>query len=393
MGTSQHIAFICPRFAEGATVGGAETLMRNLAREAVRAGREVTFLTTCARDHFTWANDIPPGEKEFDGLKVHFFPVDEDRDIGGFLRVQETISNGRTVSEEEELFWLNHNVNSRTLCEHLANYADRYDRILAGPYLFGLIYHAARVCPRKTLLVPCLHDEAFAYLAAFKRLFTETRGCLFNSAPERDLAVRLYGLDAQQLSVVGMGLDAFDADPAACAERLGLNAPYLVYSGRREPLKGTPLLIDYLHAFRARTGTDLKLVLTGSGRFDMPAELAPHIFDLGFVSEQEKREAMAGALAFCHPSVNESFGIVVLEAWLARTPVLAHGCGEVLPDHCRKSGGGLWFRTYPEFEESLKVLLGNEELRKQMGDAGRAYVEREYSWDAVGKRLLAALDA
>ncbi len=388
-----RIAFVCPRFAEGATVGGAETLMRNLAREAVKAGRDVTFLTTCARNHFTWENDVPEGEQVFDGLKVRFFPVDQDRDIGGFLRVQEKIGRGRSVSEEEELFWLNHNVNSRALCDHLTANVDRYDRILAGPYLFGLIYHAAQVCPRKTLLVPCLHDEAFAYLQAFKRMFNSTRGCLFNSAPERELAIRLYGLEERQLAVVGMGLEPFEADQAACAARLGIGSPYLVYCGRREPLKGTPLLIDYLHAFRERTGMDLKLVLTGSGRFDLPAELAPHVYDLGFVSEQEKHEAMAGALAFCHPSVNESFGIVVLEAWLARTPVLVHGRGEVLPDHCRKSGGGLWFRTYPEFEEALKLFLENEDLRQRMGAAGRAYVEREYSWGAVSKRLLTALEA
>lgn len=391
--SAERIAFVCPRFAEGPTVGGAETLMRNLARETVKAGRDVTFLTTCARNHFTWENDLPEGSKTFDGLDVHFFPVDQDRDIGGFLRIQDKISRGRTVSEEEELFWLNHNVNSRALCSYLEAQAKHYDRILAGPYLFGLIYHAARVCPRKTLLVPCLHDEVFAYLAAFKRMFTEARGCLFNSAPERDLAIRLYGLDRQELAVVGMGLDPFQADPAACAKRIGIHAPYLVYSGRREPLKGTPLLIDYVHAFRERTGIDLKLVMTGSGRFDMPAELAPHVFDLGFVSEQEKHDAMAGAVAFCHPSTNESFGIVVLEAWLAGTPVLVHGCGDVLPDHCRKSGGGLWFRTYPEFEEALKLVLDNDALRGQMGRAGRKYVEHQYSWEAVGQRLLTALDA
>ena len=39
---------------------------------------------------------------------------------------------------------------------------------------------------------------------------------------------------------------------------------------------------------------------------------------------------MAGALAFCHPSVNESFGIVLLESWLARTPALVHAGSDVL---------------------------------------------------------------
>ena len=44
-------------------------------------------------------------------------------------------------------------------------------------------------------------------------------------------------------------------------------------------------------------------------------------------------------------------------------------------------------------EEALKLFLENEDLRQRMGAAGRAYVEREYSWGAVSKRLLTALEA
>jgi glycosyltransferase involved in cell wall biosynthesis len=137
----------------------------------------------------------------------------------------------------------------------------------------------------------------------------------------------------------------------------------------------------------------VKLVFTGSGQIDAPEDLRPHITDLGFVSEQDKREAMAGAAAFIHPSVNESLGIVLLESWLAGTPALVHAKGEVLSWQCRRSGGGLWFKRYPEFEEELLLLLDNENLRRAMGDAGRAYVKREYSWESVEKRMLAALDS
>jgi len=136
---------------------------------------------------------------------------------------------------------------------------------------------------------------------------------------------------------------------------------------------------------------DMKLVLTGSGPYDPPPQLAPHILDLGFVPEKEKHDAMSGAVAFCHPSVNESFSIVILESWLAGAPVLVHGAGEVMLDHCRKSNGGLWFRNYPEFEESLLLLLTRQGLRESMGKAGKRYVQAHYSWSSVESRLLAAL--
>ncbi len=157
-------------------------------------------------------------------------------------------------------------------------------------------------------------------------------------------------------------------------------------------LKGTPILIDYLEAFRARNDVDLKLVLTGSGDFPLPPALVDHIIDVGFVSATEKLEAMAGALAFCHPSVNESLGIVLLEAWLAGTPGIVHAKGEVLRYQCESSNGGLWFKTYPEFEEAVLLLLNNPDARRALGQAGREYVLREYAWETVEQRMLEALE-
>jgi glycosyltransferase involved in cell wall biosynthesis len=102
---------------------------------------------------------------------------------------------------------------------------------------------------------------------------------------------------------------------------------------------------------------------------------------------------MAGALAFCHPSSNESLGIVALESWLAGTPALVNAGSVVLVDHCRRSRGGLWFGNYPEFEEALLRLMDDEPLRRALGAAGRAYVLAEYSWKRILPRLAEALDA
>jgi glycosyltransferase involved in cell wall biosynthesis len=392
MTASSRIAFVCPRFAEGPTVGGAETLLKSLAVRAASSGRKVTFLTTCARNHFTWKNDVPPGSKTVDGMEVIFFPVDDNRDVGAFLRIQEMISRRASLSMENEIAWLQNSVNSRALCDHLRQNGDKYDRIVAGPYLFGLTYFASHIHPSKTLLVPCLHDEPFAYLHSFREMFQSVRGFMFNSAPEKELACRLYDLNPRSGSLVGMGFDPFEADPTAFSRKYGITTPYVIYSGRREALKGTPLLIDYMAAFLARTSRSMKIIFTGSGPIDIPADLAPHVVDLGFISETDKHEAMAGAIAFCHPSVNESLGIVILEAWLARTPALVREASQVLRHQCKSSNGGLWFRNYTEFEEELLLLLDNVELRNALGNSGREYVLKEYSWESVTPRLLAALD-
>lgn len=393
MPRAERIAFIAPRCSEQATIGGAETLLKQLALRAVRDGREVHFLTTCASDHFTWANDRAPGTSSVDGLHVHYFPVDEERDLETFLRVQQSISRDVPVTADEEEAWMQNNVNSQALYQHLRAEGGQYDRIVAGPYLFGLIYYAALIHPNKTLLVPCLHDEPFARLKTMQRLFGEVSGFLFNTEPEQELAIRQFGDVARKGQVVGMGLESFEADPNAFAQRIGMEAPYVMYAGRREPLKGTPLIVDYMQAFRDRTGQDIRLVFTGSGSIDAPDSLWPYIHDAGFVSEQVKREAMAGALAFMHPSVNESLGIVLLESWLARTPALVHANGAVLRWQCKQSGGGVWFRHYPDFELSLQWLIDQPDLRRRLGEAGRSYVEKVYAWPAVDQRLFAQLDA
>ncbi len=390
MSTARSIAFVAPRLAGSGAVGGAETLIRALAEKAASAGRSVHLLTTCAKNHFTWENELPAGSRQEGPLTIHCFPVSGGRNLDRFIRAQERISRGR-FTPDDETAWLEESVHSRELMDYLESHD--FDRLVAGPYLFGLTVAVCRRFPDRTVLLPCLHDEAFARVSLFKTVFEQTGGILFNSEPEKQLAMRLYGIGPGKGHVVGMGLDPFDVDPSAFARRHNLKAPYVVYCGRREPLKGTPLLFDYLTAFRARTGRDVKLVLTGSGEVPAPAELQPHLLDVGFVTEQEKHEAMAGAVVFCHPSLNESFSIVLLEAWLARTPALVREAGAVLADHCRKSNGGFWFRNYPEFEEQLSLLLDNAALRKAMGVAGRDYVLREYAWPAVERKLFDALDA
>ncbi len=382
----RRIAVVSPRLTGSGSTGGAEILLEQLARRALAAGVDTVFLTTCARDHVSWKNTEPAGRREISGLPVEFFPVDGTRDVPRFHRIQDRIGRGSRLSATEEAAWLAHGPNSPALCERLREMLPHLDAVVMGPYLLAPVHAAAAVAGPKTRLIPCLHDEPFARLNVVRDLFHRVGGLIFNSEPERDLACRLYNLPPGHGTVVGMGLTPFQPEPAS-----DLRFPYLLYCGRREPLKGTSLLLAYLDVFRRRTGHEIKLVLTGTGPVEPPPALAPAVIDLGFVAEERKHAVMAGALAFCHPSVNESFGIVLLEAWMAGTPALVHARGEVLPWHCRRSGGGLWFGDYPEFEEVLQWLLAQPEMCRKMGGAGREYVLREYDWSVIDRRFLTAL--
>ena len=97
-------------------------------------------------------------------------------------------------------------------------------------------------------------------------------------------------------------------------------------------------------------------------------ELAPHpdIVVTGAVSEADKWDIVRDALVSVSPSALESFSLVVIEAWVEQLPVLVNGACGPTREHCERSGGGLWFTSYPEFEAVLRAA------RVRPGAAGRA---------------------
>ena len=62
------------RFGPG-VVGGAEAALGEIAHGLAARGWEVEVLTTCARDHFTWANEFPAGVEHDGGVTVRRFPA------------------------------------------------------------------------------------------------------------------------------------------------------------------------------------------------------------------------------------------------------------------------------------------------------------------------------
>ena len=61
-------------------------------------------------------------------------------------------------------------------------------------------------------------------------------------------------------------------------------------------------------------------------------------------------------MALVSPSANESFSLVLLEAWVAGVPAVVNGRCAVTREHCERSGGGLWFDGYAQFEAVVDRL-------------------------------------
>lgn len=388
----KRLAFITPRYSPK-SAGGAEVHCQLLAEQVAGLGHQVDVLTTCAKDHFTWDNYFAPGRESINGVTVRRFQVNPDRNLERFHSIQSRISNRQKVTPEEEVQWIEGSVVSRELESYLKQNHERYDFIVFIPYLFGTTYWGAKLFPEKTLLIPCLHDEPFAYLSIFKEMFSSVRGLMFNTYPEMKFAQNLYSLEPEKCSLVSL---AFERGKTVGQElfrkKFGVRDPYILFAGRREKGKNVPLLIENFRAYKRHNENNLKLVLLGSGAVELFPEDEGNILDFGYVSEDEKLSATEGALAFCQPSVNESLSIVVLQSWLYKVPALVHGKCAVTRDHCEKSNGGLYFGNYYEFEECLNFFLSQPETAKKMGANGCRYVETFFNWKAVLERFQQALE-
>jgi phosphatidylinositol alpha-mannosyltransferase len=104
--------------------------------------------------------------------------------------------------------------------------------------------------------------------------------------------------------------------------------PTVLFCGRHEPRKGLEVLLDAFlllpDDFRLWVCSDGPHIAEVRKRYGRDPNVAARIEWLGRVSETEKIERLARCTTFCAPSLHgESFGLVLLEAMAAQTPVVA----------------------------------------------------------------------
>jgi glycosyltransferase involved in cell wall biosynthesis len=381
-----RILWVVPRYGRGIQ-GGAETLVRALAGRCAAMGWRAEVATTCARDHVTWADELPAGTSVEDGVVVHRFPVGP-RDASLYERLHAAILAGR-AGYADELEWLSHSVWSPELQSFLEEGHDHDLRVLS-PYLFGTTLWGAQADPGRSALLPCLHDEPYARLRTVAAVLGAVRGCLFNAPGEERLARRIAPVRAG--GVVGMGFDAPDGPAGPPPAALREHGPYLVYAGRLEEGKRVQVAVEGVARLARERADAPVLALMGSGGYRPPPAQRDRVVELGYVSEEDKRAVYAGALALVNPSEMESLSIVLMEAWREGTPAVVAAGSEVMRDHVARSGGGMTFADHDELRAAVARLMDDPGERERMGARGRAYALEEYGWPAVQERLAAVAE-
>ena len=123
-----------------------------------------------------------------------------------------------------------------------------------------------------------------------------------------------------------------------------------------------------------------------------PPERADDVVVTGMVGEEDKWGLLRGPRALMAPSPYESFSLTVVEALTAGVPVLVNArCGPTR-EHCERSGAGLWFGDFAEFEAVVGLLTTDDAVHETMRRNGRAYVAANYTWPVVLDRYCGFLE-
>ena len=223
------------------------------------------------------------------------------------------------------------------------------------------------------------------------RYYRRLDGKIAVSEPARQF---INGHFPGQYEIIPNGIHVDEFENAARVPDLQDGKTNLLFVGRLEKRKGLKYLLGAYSRLKWDY-PDLRLIVVGAGKPDadsyriMSERNIQDVVFTGRVSDEEKARYYKSAHIFCSPATGrESFGIVLLEAMAAGTPVITssiEGYSSVI-----KSGvNGLL--VPPKNEEllanSIELVLKNPDLRRRLIAGGTSRAQ-EFRWDRVAGRVM-----
>ncbi|MEU5721664.1 glycosyltransferase family 4 protein [Micromonospora sp. NPDC047738] len=213
-----------------------------------------------------------------------------------------------------------------------------------------------------------------------------------------------------ELRRLAPGVDVETYHPSVDGERvrlrLGLaDRPVVVCVSRLVPRKGQDMLIRAMPEIRRRV-PDAALLIVGGGPYRATLEklarqtgVERDVVFTGSVPSAELPAHYAAGDVYAMPCRTrnrgldvEGLGIVYLEASATGLPVVAGDSGGA-PDAVREGETGYVVRgrDVAQLADRVATLLADRDLARQLGGAGRAWVEKEWRWETQAERMTALL--
>jgi len=204
--------------------------------------------------------------------------------------------------------------------------------------------------------------------------------------------MRRFGLSGERVTAIPGGVDLAVFRPDL-PRTLDLPPRYVLFVGSLQPRKN----LSGLLAAWARVKDDVPeawLLIAGKGSAIFRPLALPDMDQvkfLGAVAEADLPGLYAGATLFVIPSLDEGFGLPVLEAMACGTPVAASTAG-ALPEVT--GAAGLTFKPgdIPAMAEVLRCLLTEKPLQNEFREKGLTQA-RKFPWQTSAQRLWEVFEA
>lgn len=373
----KKIAFVVQRFGEDMG-GGAEMLCFEVVK-VLSSKYEIEVLTTCAKDYTTWENHFKPGVEKYGDFTIRRFKTDRPRDFEKFSEECGPFFQKQNITKKEAEEWLiEQGPVSPDLEKYIDDHSDDYDAFVFYTYLYATTYFNLPKVKDKAILVSTAHDELPIHLPIWKDFFKLPQKYIFLTPEEGEMLTRLFGIPSNKHNVIGYPFDYRECVGNGENFKKKYKVDDYIFSiGRIDAAKGYGTLFEFFKRYKKRNKSNLKLIIAGKQAMEIPSD--PDIIYLGYISDEDKFDAMAGSRLFINPSGFESLSIVLLEAWANNKPVLVNAASEVTVGQCKRSNSGLWYSDYWEFEACIRYLLDHHSL----GSKASRFIDEYYAPEVI----------
>lgn len=373
-------------------LGGAERVFQRMAEGLVRKGHDVTVLTSNALSTEQYFHQIRNDLPEYESLNgVQIIRQELATRIYKVFKIFQYFSRLRGVGRLfGPLFFGPHFYKKYFEILRLD-----FDVIFAGPTptsatFYGLFYTWKH--PRaKLFLFPHMHIEDRLHTSPVNIWALKKADIVLALTRVEKKYLILRGIKKERIQRTVNGVDDFLLQ--APFQEDANNKDYILYLGQEGGHKQIPLLIKAMKLIWT-WGYDNKLVIAGartnySPFLDtlikkLPKENRARIKRINDFSDAEKVRLLDNCLVLVNPSSYEAFGIVFLEAWSRKKPVI--GTNIIALKEIIKDGtNGFLFDPKMEGDLEAKIiqLIKDRDTANKLGASGYADVQEKYIWSKI----------
>jgi len=357
-------------------IGGTEILAKKFM-DYLSKNHEVTVVTTTAKDIEAFWNKK--------ASKI------TDEDLEKYSVKRYDILTPNEIKFEDNLdhlskLWGHPGPFSPKMWEELVFKKIDYDLIFAASFPYNHImpaYVAAKKWKIPFVLWPAIHQEfPELFLVAPKITMLNNSDVIFVQTQSEKKILKDVGINDKKIFVISPFISSSDmknADEIEFRQKYLPNkeAKIVLFVGSKSYVKGVIHLIEAMKGVWEKDDHSY-LVLLGpsTSEFEtffekLPDKVKQKIIDLGIVNENDKKNALAACNMLALPSKSESFGLVYLEAWHFKKPVI--GCK--IPStleliHDGKNGKIVEFGNIKQLQDAIINLLNNSSKCEEMGIEG-----------------------